>query len=126
MSGAEQLRELAADLQRAANRALDAVEPVVKRGAVNIKKAWRDDARTQNATHAPHYYRSIDFDLGRDGLTVAAVIGPDKDKMQGPLGNLLEFGGPNNAPQMSGQMALDKEAPALEREIAKAERRLTW
>ena len=79
-----------------------------------------------NPTHAKHYHRSIDFEIGRSRLAreVGAIIGPDKDKVQGALGNLLEFGGPDSAPQLSGQQALDDEATEFERQIAKAERRL--
>ena len=42
------LEDLIADLAGAGQdgRVLDAVEPVVKRGAVNIKKQWRESART--------------------------------------------------------------------------------
>lgn len=122
------LDRLIADLAGAGQdgRVLDAVEPVVKRGAVNIKKAWRESAQSLNATHAKHYHRSIGFEIGRSALArqVAAEVGPDKDKTQGALGNLLEFGGPDSAPQLSGQQALDDEADEFERQIAKAERRL--
>jgi hypothetical protein len=126
----DDLRDLIADLAGAGNdaRVLDVVEPVVKRGAVNIKKDWRAKAAAAAPAHARQYPYSIDFDTARSTLahSVGAVIGPDKDKPQGALGNLLEFGSVNNPPQLSGQQALDAEADAFEQQVAKAERRLTW
>jgi len=126
----DDLRALIEDLAGAANdgRVLDALEPVVKKGAVNVKKDWRTKAAAAAPAHAKRYPYSIDFDVARSTLahTVGAVIGPDKDKTQGPLGNLLEFGSANNPPQLSGQQALDSEAEEFERQIARAERRLTW
>jgi len=126
----DDLRALIEDLAGAGNdaRVLDVLEPVVKKGAVNIKKDWRAKAAAAAPAHAKRYPYSIDFDIGRSALahTVGAVIGPDKDKTQGPLGNLLEFGSANNPPQLSGQQALDAEADEFERQIAKAERRITW
>jgi len=126
----DDLRALIEDLAGAGNdaRVLDILEPVVKKGAVNIKKDWRAKAAAAAPAHAKRYPYSIGFDVARSVLAhrVGAVIGPDKDATQGALGNLLEFGSANNPPQLSGQQALDAEADEFERQIARAERRLTW
>jgi hypothetical protein len=109
------LSGLIADLAGAGAAANREVAATVKRGAVNIRKAWRQDAAQANPIHAKGYAYTIGFDMYQAQVSgeVRAVIGPDKDRGQGALGNLLEFGGPENAPQLSGQQALDAEAPRL-------------
>jgi hypothetical protein len=84
---------------------------VVSRGALNIKNEWRDNARSSAGAHARLYPNSISYDLTSQGAVVEAVIGPDKDKVQGPLGNLLEFGSAHNPPHNDGGRALDSEEP---------------
>ena len=73
--------------------------------------------------HAPQYPASINYDLSLGAALVGrveAVIGPDKSKPQGPLGNLLEFGSANSPPHNDGGRALRAEAPAFEAAIAAA------
>lgn len=110
----DSLEALTADLRRAGSEAIvREVEAVVKRGAVNIKKSWRDNAKASSGTHARAYPYSITFD-GPERVgsrEVVAVIGPDKDKPQGALGNLLEYGdgGAKNPPHFDGKRAAEAE-----------------
>lgn len=86
---------------------------VVNRGALNVKNGWRDRARTTAGAHARLYPGSISYDNARvvaPGV-LEAVIGPDKARPQGALGNLLEFGSVNNGPHNDGGLALDEEEP---------------
>lgn len=119
---ADSLARVASDLIAAAAAAPVAVVGVVKKGAVNVKKDWRANAQASSGRHAPAYPYSITFDVSATGRTVSAEIGPDKDKPQGPLGNLLEFGSVNNPPHLDGQRAIDAERPKFIEQIAKLAR----
>lgn len=103
------LKEFADDLRRAAHDVLDEGEKVVSKGAVNVKRDWRE--RWQGFTHAPALPRAITYDMTRSDASVSAEIGPDKDLRQGALGNLLEFGSVNNPPHPGGLPALAAEEP---------------
>lgn len=109
MTDVSGLNELMADLTAAPGRAQRRVDAVVRKGAVNVT----NDARRliTGLRHAPMYPASISYDVGWKGATYEAVIGPDKDRPQGALGNLLEFGSANNAPLAHLGPALDLEGP---------------
>lgn len=117
-----ELERLANDLELAAIRAQTVVAPVVTKGALNVKKDWRANATVSAGSHAKRYPYSIGYDIEDGGLT--AVIGPDKNKTQGALGNLLEFGSAHNPPHNDGGAALAAEAPRLEANVLKAVRKL--
>lgn len=85
-----ELDQWADDLRAAAANALDAGEKVVSKGALNVKTDARELA--PYGPHTPHYRNSISYDIKREGDTVEAEIGPDKNRRQGPLGNLFEYG----------------------------------
>ena len=98
------------------------LRPVVKatitKGALNIKNAARD-AILADTRHVfvKQYPYSITYDIKVGAAaTVTAEIGPDKDKPQGALGNLLEFGSSKNAP-------IPHLVPAFEGELSNTE---TW
>lgn len=107
---------LAADLAAAPARLVAGLTPMVSKGALNIKRDWRDSA--SGLAHAPAYPASIGYDLDPQADGVRAVIGPDKEMAQGALGNLIEFGSSKNPPHLDGQRALDAEEPRF---IAAAE-----
>lgn len=108
MDGSE-LQQLAADLAAAPGRLEATVRPVVSKGALNIKNTWRTSA--SGLKHAPAYPYSIGYDLDVGPGYAAAEIGPDKDKAQGALGNLIEFGSSKNPPHLDGARALADEEP---------------
>lgn len=110
-----ELSDLADDLRRAAADVLDEGEKVVSKGALNVKNEARD--RISGRAHLPHYPSSISYDLDRDGASVTAHIGPDKERRQGPLGNLIEFGSIHNDPIPHLNPALDNEEPRFERAV---------
>jgi hypothetical protein len=117
------LRMLAHDISEAPVRAQRDVVAIVEHGALNIKNRWRDAAKASDVhKHAPAYPYSISYDMVLGAALVGhveAVIGPDKAKNQGALGNLIEFGSINNPPHNDGGRALDAEAVKFEAEIAK-------
>lgn len=104
------LKALTRDIERAAAIAPRAAGPVVAKAAVNIKKDARQ--RIGGLAHARRYPYSITFDDVAVHSTGAETrIGPDKDKPQGALGNLLEFGSRNNPPHPHLGPAAEAEAP---------------
>jgi hypothetical protein len=116
----DDLRSLAHDLSEAPRKAQRDAVAVVQHGAVNVKNGWADNARQSSGHHAPAYPNSISYDLGLGAaLTgrVEAVIGPDKSRRQGALGNLLEFGSSNSPPHNDGGRALRAEEPKFEAEL---------
>lgn len=111
------MQELLSDLEKAAKEAVTQTRKVVAKGALNVKKdARRILAATptlRGKEYIPHYPGSITYETRASGTTVTAEIGPDKDRKQGPLGNLIEYGSINNAPLPHLSPALDLEEPRL-------------
>lgn len=117
---AEGVKELRAVLTGAPAKAHGNVVKAVKFTAHGIRDTAREFA--SGIAHAPHYPRSISYDVtGRGvGKGAYAEIGPDKSKRQGALGNILEYGTVNNAPYAHLGPALDRWGPDLEVGLAKA------
>lgn len=107
------LNEWIGVLEDAAVDVLPEARKVIAKAALNIKKDAQK--KISGVAHAPHYPRAIGYDTAISGTTVSAEIGPDKNKRQGALGNILEYGTSNNAPLAHLGPALDYEAPNLER-----------
>jgi hypothetical protein len=109
------LGELLRDLVKAQTRSVDEFAAVVNKGAVNIKKDWRQ--RWSGIAHAPALPAAVTYDIVYGFGRIEAQIGPDKGKRQGALGNIIEFGTENNAPIPGGLPALDAEEPRFERAL---------
>lgn len=118
------LGDLADDLRDVAERALEEGRKVVQKGALNVKSDARD--LITGYAHLPHYPKSITYDTDVDAGAgaITAHIGPDKDKRQGPLGNLIEFGSIHNGPLPHLNPALDAEETRFERAVADLGQRL--
>jgi len=112
------LRDLTADLSRAASRSIDVVKSVLKRGAQNIKTALVDDARS-----SPHFKGmagSITYDRTGFASRVGYEIGPDKDLRGGALGNIAYFGTPRGGGTLDLDAPLADEEPRLVTSLAQA------
>lgn len=109
----EGVRELAADLNEVPAEKGPAFSRIVRRGALNIKDELRNDAKSSGSYR--HFHRSISYDMVDD---LSAEIGPDKDRVQGALGNILYFGTSNNAPVLSLEAPLEHEQPRFEQALA--------
>ncbi|MEU5442765.1 hypothetical protein [Streptomyces griseofuscus] len=122
------VRRLEQYLARSIPRVRRDARQVTMKGAMNIKKDWRKNARQSSGRHAPAYPNSVGFDFGAYGPDIfMAIIGPDKGSPQGALGNLLEYGSAKNPPHRDGGRALDAETPRFEAQIALlADRGLAW
>lgn len=105
-----QLTALTKDLEEAVAIAPAEAAKAVKKAAVNIKADAR--RRVSGLPHIPAYPRSITF----DDVTVTRIfarteVGPDKDKRQGALGNILEYGSPKRPPIPHLGPAAEAEEP---------------
>jgi hypothetical protein len=111
------VRGLHAHIEAAGDKAPEGAHKVLKRGALNVKKGAQ--AAIQGIAHAPHYPRSITYDTTWSGTAGTAEIGPDKNRKQGPLGHILEYGlaQQNTAPHAHLGPALDIEGPNFERAL---------
>lgn len=114
------LNQLRADLAEVPDNAHANIRKAVQFTAHGI----RDDARAAagGIAHAPHYPRAITYDTTDLGVGrgVTAEIGPDKNRRQGALGNILEYGTVNNPPYAHLGPALDRWTPDFEQGLEKA------
>jgi hypothetical protein len=110
-----EVTKLAADVGRAAPAMVAPLAAVV----VKSSTAIRDDMRNAAKGHQrfPSFPSSITFDVR--GLS--SEIGPDKNRRQGALGNILYFGTVHNGPVLPHPVtALQAERPAFEVGLAAA------
>jgi hypothetical protein len=112
-SGSGDLLGLQHDLERAAAIAPADARKVIKKGAQNIKTDAQ--RRVSGLKHAPAYPRAISYDTHETPAGGWAEIGPDKDKRQGALGNLIEYGSVHNAPRPHLGPAAEAEEPRTAR-----------
>lgn len=120
------LNELRADLGSAITKA-----PVQTRQAVEVtSRKVKDSMRARAAEIGPHakaYPNSISYDiLYANAVSVRSEIGPDKDKPQGALGNLLNFGSVHNPPHEHVGAALDENEADFERGLDLAMASILW
>lgn len=110
------LDQLSSEFASVSRRSDKAAGAVIKKGALVVKLAARKSSAANSGAHAAGAPHKINFDmLG----TTDAEIGYDKEG-QGKLGNLLEFGSVNNGPHDDLGMAVESEAPNVEKYLAKA------
>lgn len=76
--------------------------------------------RASGYAHLPAYPSSITYDITKGITGAEAEIGPDKERTQGPLGNIIEFGTRKNAPIPHLGPALDENEDDLERGVETA------
>lgn len=108
-----QLDKLAADLEAVPDEVLPKLKKVVSKGALNVKNGMQADA-ADGASYR-HFSRSIGYDLTNGGL--GATIGPNKEQIQGALGNLLYFGTSRTGGVLNINRPLDEEAPRFEQNL---------
>ena len=117
------LDPLIADLVKAVEIVMVEGPKVTGKGGLNIKKDWQ-----QTWSGHPHIRglaRAVSYDTTVRKAEFETEIGPDKNRPQGALGNLIEFGdAEGHAPIPAGLPALQAEEPrfvaAVEAMAAKA------
>jgi len=117
---ASELHKLSADLGEVPRRSSKNLRQATEVTARNV----RDTARANAAgmAHAPAFPYSITYDItgsGDSGIgsNIEAEIGPDKERPQGALGNLIEYGSIKNPPQGIMHGALQANEADFERGI---------
>lgn len=113
-SGSSGLARLTADLEAAPLKAAVGVGHLLDDAGARVQAGAQ--RRISGHPHSPAYPSSITHDttVGGGGMAFTTEIGPDKDRRQGALGNILEFGTSKNAPIPHLAPALDEEEPKLE------------
>jgi hypothetical protein len=114
------LNDLVAHLDEVPDNAHGNILKAVRFTAFGIKKSAAGFAG--GIAHAPDYPRAITYDTTDRGVGdgVSAEIGPDKDRRQGALGNILEYGTVNNPPYAHLGPALDRWSPDFVEGLEKA------
>lgn len=112
---AHEVAELATDLGRVGASAVKHILRAGNKSAMTLRDEMRYDA--EGIKHAPAFPSSISWDRNPlAGFGVAEwEIGPDKERRQGALGNILYFGTAKNGP------VLDINGPARRQEADIAE-----
>lgn len=100
-----QLDALAADLGKGTAKTVAETRAAIEASALVVKNATRK--RWSGLKHAPSLADAVTYDM--HGLS--AEIGPDKDRRQGALGNILEFGTSKNPPIPALNPALVEAGP---------------
>lgn len=110
------LHEVAFDLGIASTTAVVKARQVVQKSSDNVKRAAQQSSA--GLSHAPLYPLSITYETAVKAGGIEGLIGPDKDRPQGALGNLIEFGSAKNPPHADLAKALDHEGPGFEKAMA--------
>lgn len=114
-----ELNYLSADIGEAAVGVNDKLQTALGVSAGRIKEAWRGKLEGSETLPALPYAVSYDVDetnlFGVD--VIRAEIGFDKDRSQGPLGNISEFGTPSTPPRGFGHAALEENQADFERGV---------
>ncbi|WP_188699888.1 hypothetical protein [Microbacterium nanhaiense] len=112
------ISKLSSDLGRTSEAAWKNLQKAIEVTARNVRDTARENSK--GLAHAPAFPYSITYDVGvgydqslsqaassvltgsisdARSTTLRAEIGPDKNRKQGALGNLIEYGSVNNPPQ---------------------------
>lgn len=112
---------LADDLRRAPEQALRDIDEIVKKSADDIKQTLIDGARWSE--HFRGMARSITYESHYLVGQVRYVIGPDKARRGGALGNIFYFGTSRGGGTGDLEGSLASEGPRLQRSLAEAAQR---
>lgn len=88
--GAAELRQFAISIGRIVDGAYGDVEGVINKGALNMKNEMITDAL--GSVHFKGMARSITYDSEDSRNVIRRVVGPDKSRQGGSLGNIYYFG----------------------------------
>lgn len=111
-----QVRALTEDMRLIRSRLRPAMKKVTSKAALNVKNDARARIIAQvERKYVRQYPNSITYTIKESNASVvSAEIGPDKEKPQGALGNLLEFGRSDRPGYPHLVPAWEEEAPKFE------------
>ena len=110
--GSAEFTKLAHDLGRIAGSAVKDVDAVLKKGAQNVKTEMIGDV-----SGSKHFYGmagSISYDSHYSPGTARYVVGPDKSRRGGSLGNIYYFGTSRGGGSGDIEKPLRSEGPRLQ------------
>lgn len=110
--GSAELRKLAEDLGKIAGSAVKDVDAVLKRGAQNVKTEMAADAA--GSKHFKGMAGSISYESHYSVGTARYVVGPDKSRRGGSLGNIYYFGTSRGGGSGDIEKPLRSEGPRLQ------------
>jgi hypothetical protein len=110
--GSAELRKLAEDLGRIAGSAVKDVDAVLKKGAQNVKTEMAADA--SGSRHFKGMAGSISYESHYSPGTARYVVGPDKGRRGGSLGNIYYFGTSRGGGTGDIEKPLRTEGPKLQ------------
>lgn len=135
----DDLSRLVIDLGKAVDGAGPFLRKAIEVTARNVRDTARENAPgSAGGSPAPYFPASITYDIGPGydqsigqavsslltggissarSTTLRAEIGPDKNRPQGALGNLIEYGSANNAPWGTMHGALQANEDDFERGV---------
>lgn len=113
--GSAELRELAANLGRIAGSAFEDVDAVLKKGAQNVKTEMQADV--SRSQHFKGMAGSISYDAEFRPGRPRYVVGPDKGRRGGSLGNIYYFGTSRGGGSGDIEKPLRSEEPRLMSEL---------
>lgn len=109
--GTAELRALAADMGRIAGDAVKDVDEVLKKAAQNVKTEMQADA--SKSRHFKGMAGSITYDSYYLPGRARYVVGPDKGRRGGSLGNIYYFGTSRGGGSGDIEKPLRSEEPRL-------------
>lgn len=112
MTAGRELQQFGADLGKIASRALPDVDKVLEVGANKVKKSLTENL--QSSKHFKGAAGSITYDRQSGLGSISYVIGPDKYRRGGALGNIAFFGTSRGGGTVDLEGPLREEAPIVE------------
>jgi hypothetical protein len=111
VDGVAELKQLSANLGKIAGSAVKDVDEVLKKGAQNVKSEMRADV--SRSEHFKGMAGSISYDSYYLPGRARYVIGPDKSRRGGSLGNIYYFGTSRGGGSGDIEKPLRSEEPRL-------------
>lgn len=107
-----EVTRLLVDLGKAPVVTVAATRAVIQASSARIKDQMIGDATAiLGGGSARHFPQSITYETKMLTTAAEGIIGPDKDRTQGALGNILYFGTSKNSPVLNLIGPLEQEAP---------------
>lgn len=113
-----ELNAFSADLGKVSDNAGENILKAITGTSLGVKKAWQEPLK--GSPSLPQLPYALSFDVVADGREVVSEIGFDKEKPQGPLGNVSEYGTPSITGRGYGIAALEKNANDFEHGLSVA------
>lgn len=116
MSGADEILDLARNLDNAPRAVAAGLYDAYRGAGEGFRDEWQHNARNTAGVHGKHYPDAITTEMRTGGLTTIEVeTGPESGRRQGGMGPGFEFGSVNQPPHLDGLQAMPIAEKRLER-----------